>query len=213
VYRTRSFALVLLALALVSGSREVPLPTSAPAPTPAPAPPRPAEIPTPGPSELRLQVAIAEQLASRRTGLGSSEIANLASAIVSEARAHDFDPSLVLAVIEVESNFDNFAVSPVGALGLMQIMPSTGEALALRVGIDWHGNRTLFDPVLNVKLGVAYLHELRERFGHLPTVLAAYNWGPGRIGRWVRSGSALPVHYAQRVLSARAEAIGPVGAS
>jgi soluble lytic murein transglycosylase-like protein len=211
VKRSRSFALLLLALALVSGSRQ------AVQPRPAPTPPHPAEARAPGPRApggLRLQVAIAEQLASRRTGLGRSEIARLAAAVVSEARARDFDPSLVLAVIEVESGFDNFAVSPVGALGLMQILPSTGEALARRLGIPWRGSRTLFDPVANVRLGVAYLHELRERFGHLPTALAAYNWGPGRIGRWVRSGSALPVHYAQRVLSARAETtLRQVGAS
>jgi soluble lytic murein transglycosylase-like protein len=211
VNRIRSFALLLLAVVLVSGSRE-----TAP-PRPAPTSPRPAEAPLLGPEATgkpRLQVAIADHLASRRTGLGPAEIARLAAAVVGEARAKDFDPWLVLAVIEVESNFHNFAVSPVGALGLMQILPSTGEALAHRLGIPWHGSRTLFDPEANVKLGVAYLHELRERFGHLPTALAAYNWGPGRIGRWARSGSTVPAHYAQRVLSTRAgSTLGPVGAS
>jgi soluble lytic murein transglycosylase-like protein len=210
VNRTRSFALLLLTLALVSGSRE----TVQPRPTPTP--PHPAETPGLGPAtagKLRLQVAITEHLASRRTGLGPAEIERLAAAVVSEAHARDFDPSLVLAVIEVESGFDNFAVSPVGALGLMQILPSTGEALAHRLGIPWRGSRTLFDPVANVKLGVAYLDELRERFGRLPTALAAYNWGPGRIGRWLRSGSTLPVHYAQRVLSTHAETTLPLGAS
>jgi soluble lytic murein transglycosylase-like protein len=202
VNRTRSFALLLLALVLVSGSRE------AVQPRPAPAPPHPAETLVPGPvapGNLRLQVAIAEHLASRRTGLGPSEIARLATAVVCEARARDFDPWLVLAVIDVESGFDNFAVSQAGALGLMQILPSTGEALARRLGLPWRGSRTLLDPVTNLKLGVAYLHELRERFGRLPTALAAYNWGPGRIGRWLDSGSTLPVHYAQRVLSTHAE--------
>jgi soluble lytic murein transglycosylase-like protein len=211
VQRTCSFALLLLAFALISGSRGAVQPRSAPAPPP------PVEVLVPGsaaPDSLQLQVAIAERLASRQTGLEPGEITRLAQAVVSEARARDFDPWLVLAVIEVESTFDNFAVSPVGALGLMQILPSTGEALARRLGIPWRGTQTLFDPVLNVKLGVAYLHELHERFGHLPTALAAYNWGPGRIGRWVRNGSALPVHYAQRVLSTRElRTLGTVGAS
>jgi soluble lytic murein transglycosylase-like protein len=211
VSRIRSFALLVLALALVSGSRQ------AVQPRPAPTPPHPAETPAPaapGAERVRLELAIAEQLVSSRTGLGPTEIACLAAAVVSEARARDFDPWLVLAVIEVESGFDNFAVSPVGAAGLMQILPSTGEALARRLGVPWRGSRTLFDPAANVKLGVAYLHELRERFGHLPTALAAYNWGPGRIGRWMRSGSSLPAHYAERVLSAREErTLGPVGAS
>ena len=207
--RTGSFALLLLALALVSGSRQAMQPRTAPAP-----PPR-TEAPGPGEAGgLPLQVVVAEHLDSRRTGLEPADIARLAVAVISEARARDFDPSLVLAVIEVESGFDNFAVSPAGAIGLMQILPSTGEALARRLGIPWRGSRTLFDPVANVKIGVAYLHELRERFDHLPTALAAYNWGPGRIGRRVRSGSALPEHYAQRVLSTRAErTLGSVGAS
>lgn len=209
--RARSFALLLLALALVSGSRQAVPPRTASAPQPR------AEAPTPGSAEaagLPLPVVVAEHLASRQTGLAPADIARLAVAVISEARARDFDPSLVLAVIEVESGFDNFAVSPAGAIGLMQILPSTGKALARRLGIPWHGSRTLFDPVANVKIGVAYLHELRERFDHLPTALAAYNWGPGRIGRWVRSGSELPEHYAQRVLSARAErTLGSMGAS
>ena len=209
--RTGSFALVLLALALVSGSRQAMQPRTAPG-----TPPR-GEAPAPGPEEadgLPLPVVVAEHLASRRTGLEPADIARLAVAVISEARERDLDPSLVLAVIEVESGFDNFAVSPAGAVGLMQILPSTGKALARRLGIPWRGSRTLFDPVANVKIGVAYLHELRERFDHLPTALAAYNWGPGRIGRRVRSGSALPEHYAQRVLSTRAErTLGSVGAS
>jgi hypothetical protein len=51
-------------------------------------------------------------------------------------------------------------------------------------------------------------------FGYLPTALAAYHWGPGRIGRWLRSGSTLPVHYTQRVLSTHAETtLRPLGAS
>jgi len=199
----------MLTLALLSGSREAMQPATAPAAPPTAKAPGPAEA-----GGLRLQVAIADYLASRQTGLGSAEIARLAAAVVSEAKARDLEPSLVLAVIDVESGFDNFAVSPVGALGLMQIMPSTGQALARRLGIPWRGSRTLFDPVANVKIGVAYLQELRERFDHLPTALAAYNWGPARIRRWVRSGSALPARYAQRVLSSRAErALGAVGAS
>ena len=117
-------------------------------------------------------------------------------------------------LIRVESGFDAFAVSPAGAVGLMQILPSTGEALARRNGLPWRGVRTLFDPVANVKLGVAYLRELRDRFEHLPTALAAYNWGPGRIGRRVREGAPVPRSYARRVLSVYAEtSVEPIRSS
>ena len=148
-----------------------------------------------------------------QTGLAPFEVRRVAETIIAESKRLGLGRELVLAVIYTESAFHAFARSPAGAIGLMQILPSTGEALARRLGIPWRGSRTLFDPAANVKLGVAYLDELRERFGGLPTALAAYNWGPGRIGRWLRSGSTLPAHYAQRVLSTRAETTLPLGAS
>jgi soluble lytic murein transglycosylase-like protein len=81
----------------------------------------------------------------------------------------------VKAVIKAESNFDRMAVSRKGALGLMQLMPST--AAEQRV-------RDAFDPRDNIEGGVSYLRELLERFGHnLPLALAAYNAGPGRVER------------------------------
>ena len=128
------------------------------------------------------QVAqIRDYLATRRTGLTTAEVDELAHVIVEESRRHEIDVTLVMAVMHVESRFNAFAVSPVGARGLMQIMPFTGEELALRLDIPWHGPRVLFDPVTNVRLGVAYLRELSDRFGSVSIALAAYNWGPSRI--------------------------------
>lgn len=137
---------------------------------------------------------------SRRSALTSHEIGVLAYTIVREADRHDLDPRLVLAVMAVESGFHNFAVSHVGALGLMQVMPATGMELADRLGIHWRGPTTLFDPVVNVRLGTAYLRELADRYGSISTALAAYNWGPGRIDRRIRRGTPLPVRYANLVL-------------
>ena len=110
---------------------------------------------------------------------------------------------LVLAVIAVESGGHAFAVSPVGALGLMQILPPTGEELAQKLGVSWKGAQTLFDPYVNVRLGSAYLRELADRYdGELSTALVAYNWGPGRIDRRIRRGSPLPKKYARLVFDA-----------
>jgi soluble lytic murein transglycosylase-like protein len=137
-----------------------------------------------------------------RTGLTDAEVARLAQTVVVEARRHRFDPELVLAVIHVESRFDTYAVSPKDALGLMQLLPSTGEALAPVVGVEWHGPQTLFDPVANVRLGVAYLRQLTDRYnGSVRTALVAYIWGPGRIDQFVRSGDPLPHEYSQLVLA------------
>ncbi|MEE2679357.1 MAG: lytic transglycosylase domain-containing protein [Myxococcota bacterium] len=150
--------------------------------------------------------AVRSELDRRRTGLAPDEREALARAIVIEAHRHHLDPALVMAVMHVESRFDNFALSPVGAMGLMQILPSTGKELAAKHGVSWYGPQTLFDPVVNVRLGVAYLKQLTDRFGNVSTALAAYNWGPGHIDRRIRRGHQLPRTYPRLVLEAHAAA-------
>jgi len=161
--------------------------------------PPPAAEPDPA-----VDAALAHLLRYRhRSGLSEEELARLAETVVAEARRHDFDPALVLAVIYVESRYDTFAVSPKDALGLMQLLPSTGAWLAPSVGVEWRGPETLFDPAANVRLGVAYLRQLTDRYGgSVRTALLAYNWGPGRIDRRLRAGHPLPREYAQLVLAA-----------
>jgi len=145
---------------------------------------------------------VVEHLESRHTGLSGREIRRVAATIVDECTKRDIEPKLVLGVIQVESSGYHRAVSPVGAVGLMQIMPATGEELAQDRGMAWHGPETLFDPVVNVQLGITYLQELSDRYDHIPTALAAYNWGPSRIDRRIRSGARLPQVYVERVMRA-----------
>jgi soluble lytic murein transglycosylase len=152
--------------------------------------------------------AIVTALARRPTGLTPGELDEVARTVVGEADRHALEPSLVLAVMHVESRYYNFAVSPVGAMGLMQVMPETGEELAARLGIRWTGPQTLFEPTVNIRLGVAYLRQLSDRYGSLSTALAAYNWGPGRIDRRLRLGTAMPEQYPSLVLEALAEGRG-----
>jgi soluble lytic murein transglycosylase len=152
--------------------------------------------------------AIVTALGRRPTGLTPGELNDVARTVVGEADRHALEPSLVLAVMHVESRYYNFAVSPVGAMGLMQVMPETGEELAARLGIRWTGPQTLFEPTVNIRLGVAYLRQLSDRYGSLSTALAAYNWGPGRIDRRLRLGTAMPEQYPSLVLEALAEGRG-----
>ena len=152
--------------------------------------------------------SVARYLAKRRTGLTRTETDALARAIFTEAARHELDPELVLAVMHVESRFNAFALSPVGAMGLMQVMPATGEELAANLGVAWRGAQTLFDPFVNLRLGVAYLKQLESRYGDTATALAAYNWGPGHIDRRIRRGRALPTEYPKLVLDAHAERAG-----
>lgn len=154
---------------------------------------------------------ISQRLAFRRTALSDRERHALAETIVREARAQGLEPHLVAAVIEVESAGRPQAVSHVGALGLMQILPATGRELAQKHGVPWAGPHTLFDPAINVKLGAAYLRELTNRYGDVSIALAAYNWGPGVIDRRLREGTTLPSEYIDSVM--RAFLRGPAGAT
>jgi hypothetical protein len=110
--------------------------------------------------------------ASIRTPSGRPHAApaRWAALVETASAAHRLDPSLVAAVIRVESNWQPRAVSPKGARGLMQLMPAT----ARRLGVT-----KAFDPAQNVRGGTLYLSRLAERFGELEVekVLAAYNAG------------------------------------
>lgn len=172
---------------------------AAPAPTPAAAP-------TPEARRDPSLDATLEYLASRNTGLIREEVEALARTLVAETQRRRLDLALVMAVMHVESRFHNFAISPAGAIGLMQILPSTGEELARREGIPWHGSQTLLDPATNVRLGIAYLRELSDRYrGDLHAALAAYNWGPGHVDRRLQEGTPLPREYPELVTQARAQ--------
>ncbi|WP_456434071.1 transglycosylase SLT domain-containing protein [Thermosulfuriphilus sp.] len=112
--------------------------------------------------------------------------------IVEVSHRYGLDPELVKAVIEVESNWSKWAISPKGAMGLMQIMPSTANILKLS---------DPFDPYRNIEAGVRYLKNLYDEFGRWDLALAAYNAGPGRIRRQ-RGIPPIPETrlYVQRVL-------------
>lgn len=106
--------------------------------------------------------------------------------IFTNARRQDLDPALIYGVIRQESAFMEDARSPAGALGLMQLMPSTGRQTARSLRIRYPGSRLLLQSDRNIQLGSAYFRRLLERFDHSPVLAAAaYNAGPQRIARWL----------------------------
>jgi len=95
-------------------------------------------------------------------------------------------PELVLAIARRESEFDPNVISPVGARGLMQVMPKTAKEMADRVGLRYSQKRLETDWAYNARIGITYLEELAERYVGNPVLMSvAYNAGPSRADRWI----------------------------
>lgn len=105
--------------------------------------------------------------------------------IRSAAAANQLDPGWVAAEIRAESVFNPNARSAANAMGLMQMLPTTGLATARRLGLPWGGAQSLYDPDTSIVLGTAYLRELLDKYGGLPYMaIAGYNAGPTPLARW-----------------------------
>ena len=106
--------------------------------------------------------------------------------IEKNAKEYRLDPYFVAAVINTESGFNKDAVSDAGALGLMQIMPETGQWIAGKFSMDSFQDKQLFDPEINIEFGCWYLHFLEEMFGGNRQLIAAgYNAGHNRVTTWL----------------------------
>jgi soluble lytic murein transglycosylase-like protein len=147
----------------------------------------------------RIDVAMIEKrLAARMPRHDGAFHRRLAAAIHHEARHARVDPLLVLALIHVESSFDPDAVSPAGAVGLMQLREPTMRREIERAGV---APADPLDPVTNVRAGIRYLERLVKAFGNTDVALMAYNAGPNRILSYRRAGG-IPERfhvYPQRV--------------
>lgn len=100
------------------------------------------------------------------------------------AEEYKADPLMIAALIKVESDFDTNAKSHMGAKGLMQIVPETGQWIADHLDIDFEKDR-LYDPDYNVRLGAYYYEYLYEYYGDRDLALAAYNGGMGNVDSWL----------------------------
>jgi soluble lytic murein transglycosylase len=128
-------------------------------------------------------------LAKRAPDLGLTLRRRLGQAIDEESRRTGYDPLLVLALIDVESDFEEDSVSEKGARGLMQIKPSTLHFLAEKEGLRLSREEVVSDPAVCVRLGIRYLRNLQGRFGgDLDLALMAYNAGPTRIRDAMKAG-------------------------
>lgn len=115
--------------------------------------------------------------------------------VVPAADRYGLDPNLLLAVMRVESVYQKHIVSYAGAVGLMQIMPRTGQLIAHALGHHDFSAADLLDPRLNLEFAAWYLTSLIRRFdGRIPLAIAAYNGGPHNVRRWIQeSAESTPV--------------------
>ena len=127
---------------------------------------------------LSMEDAVARELLAKSRTMNSEQALRTAQTIYELSSRLKRDPLLFIALIRVESNFNHLAASPVGAEGLMQVMPPTARWIANKIGLEWPDGHS-FDPVLNVQLGIHYLDFMIKKFGgHLDHALTAYNRGP-----------------------------------
>ena len=151
----------------------------------------PDEVPYPEPI-VAVTAAGSEQSSSQPAGavLESTPYGEIISAM---SEAHGVDPLLVRALIQVESNYQTRARSRKGAMGLMQLMPSTARV---------YNVRNPFDPRTNIEAGIKHLKSLIDRFGKVDLGLAAYNAGEGAVTKF----NGIPPYretrnYVSRILS------------
>jgi len=149
---------------------------------------------------------VAQHLKDKRAELGGGNLQVVANTIWRESQDRNVDYRLVLALIEVESNYRHDVISPDGSKGLMQLKPSTARAIAQEADISYNGSSDLFDPRKNIQIGVYFLSKLLNEFKSMRKALYAYNVGPYRAKKRI---ARLPInnkephsHFTRRVMLA-----------
>ena len=145
-----------------------------------------------------LLIDTARELGLRNMGLKIAKAATVKNVFLADAGyptgsyfegcANYTETALLMALTRQESEFDQYARSPVGASGLMQLMPATAAAVSRKIGQSYSASRLTQDAHYNVRLGSYYLEDLVQKFnGSYVKALAGYNAGPGRIPQWTAS--------------------------
>jgi soluble lytic murein transglycosylase len=104
------------------------------------------------------------------------------------ANKHSIDPYLMLSLMREESLFDKEAFSPAGAMGLMQLMPSTAKRMSRPAGVVLKDSKELFSPETNITIGTFYFSKLINDFGSVTPSIAAYNAGENTVRKWLDKG-------------------------
>ncbi|MCK5126732.1 MAG: lytic transglycosylase domain-containing protein [candidate division Zixibacteria bacterium] len=150
-------------------------------------------------TEMEEKLKIFKVIEDFQIGFTEDEKKQLANVIFEESAKYNYDPLLIMSVIITETTFKKGQVSHVGARGIMQLMPSTGQDVAMRSGMQWIGSEQLFDPTTNVKLGTLYLFEQILKFKDVRKGIIAYNLGETRLRGRLRANKPLPSGYFRKI--------------
>ncbi|MCX6112102.1 MAG: lytic transglycosylase domain-containing protein [Proteobacteria bacterium] len=157
-------------------------------------------------NELRkvheLKLVITDFVSSNNNGhVKEADVNLLAREIYTAGRKYNIDPMLIFSVITVESSLNKNAVSPMGARGLMQLLPATAKSISEEMGVAYNGHKALNDVRTNITLGTYYLSKLSERYNNdMKLYLAAYNYGPDEVDRMIKEDGGIPNGYSHKII-------------
>ena len=124
-----------------------------------------------------------------------AERRRLVDIIVDRGLAYGVSPKFVAAVIAIESSFYPYALSNMGAKGLMQVTDDTAAYLIRRHRLTFSQPLDLYDEQVSIELGVCYIRELILRYGSVKRAMTAYNYGPGRVDSFLANRRTVPAKY------------------
>jgi len=144
---------------------------------------------------------VVRDISKNNSTIDSKSIYEISKTIYEESIRYNFNPLLITAIIKTESNYEPTAVSDSYAYGLCQVRRFIAPELAENIGIKWDGaEKTLFNPIKNIKIGVYYLSILNRDFNDLKTAVIAYNQGPHAVQERLTNNQELPDNYLNKVL-------------
>lgn len=146
---------------------------------------------------------IEEIISEFTSGYNDYTTTDIAYTIVEESVKNNIDPYLIVAMIKTESSFRYRIVSRKGAIGLMQILPNTAFYISSKTDeISLSHSKEIFDPILNIKLGVSYFVYLLNKYdGDEKLAIIAYNLGPTNLNRYLNRSDSYPEFYYHKVIN------------
>jgi soluble lytic murein transglycosylase len=142
-----------------------------------------------------------QYLKGKKISASDDKLRIIANSVYEESQKYAIDYRLVLAVMKVESNFKNEAISRKGARGLLQIKPSLAKYIVKDAGMEAEEIISLHEPEKNIKIGVNYLSKLIDMFENLTSALHAYNVGPSKAKKTGALDTASSTRFTKKVMA------------